>query len=335
MSGRSLVSILIPARNEEANIPALERELTQALDQLPDYDFEFLVIDNRSTDGTGERVKEICRRDPRWRYARLSRDFTVEMSLTAGYQFARGDAIVVLYSDLQDPPDVIPHMISKWREGYDVVYGVRHVRPGDPAWRNAVVKLAYRIIRLAADVNIPVDAGDFRLISRRVRDALLACPEYNRYLRGLITWLGFRQTGVEYVRRPRRAGRSNAPLSHLIPFTLNAITSFSMRPLRIFTVFGFLMLAICFAASIVYVVLYFRGSPPPGITTILVLLLGGIGLNSIGIGVLGEYLGRTYAEVKRRPLFIVDETVNLPSSESESPGPGIGVAGGPGILRSP
>jgi glycosyltransferase involved in cell wall biosynthesis len=311
MMSRPLVSIVIPARNEEENIPRLETELALVSKRLSDYDLEFVVVDNASSDRTGALVKDLCGRDSRWRYVRLSRNFTVEMSLTAGYRYARGDAIVVLYSDLQDPPDVIPEFLTRWREGFDVVYGVRTERPGDPGWRNAAVKLAYRTIRAAADIPIPLDAGDFRLISRRVRDALLECPENNRYLRGLITWLGFSQIGVPYTRRPRRAGRSNAPFGQLVPFTLNAITSFSMRPLRLFLFGGIGILALCLAAAIVYVALYFRGSPPPGITTLLVLLLGAIGLNSVGIGVLGEYLGRTYAEVKRRPLYVVEETLNV------------------------
>jgi dolichol-phosphate mannosyltransferase len=317
--GATLISIVIPARNEEGNIPRLERELCAVVDRLP-YDFEFLVVDNDSTDRTRELVKAICVRDVRWRYIRLSRNFTVEMSMTAGYRMARGEAIIILYSDLQDPPEVIPRFLEKWREGYDVVYGVRQVRPGDPAWRNAAVHWAYRLVAWCSDVPIPTDAGDFRLITRQVRDALEQCGEYNRYLRGLIAWLGFRQVGIPYERRPRLAGRSQAPLWHLIVFLLNAVTSFSLRPLRIFTALGLGVLALSAVAAIAYVVLALSGTPPPGVTTIIVLLCVGIGLNSLGIGILGEYLGRTYAEVKRRPLYVIKETVNceaplMPSTE--------------------
>ena len=308
-----LISLIIPARNEEENISRLEREVTAMAANLP-YDFEFLVVDNASTDDTGLRVREICARDPRWRYIRFSRNFTVEMSITAGYDHASGDAMIVLYSDLQDPPEVIPAFIEKWLEGYDVVYGVRTVRPGDARWRNGAVKLAYRVIAWFSDVPIPLDAGDFRLISARVRDALRTCGERNRYMRGLIAWLGFRQTGVYYERRPRVAGESKAPLTDLIWFVFNAVTSFSLKPLRLFTFMGFAMLGISAILSIVYIVLYLNGSPPPGITTIVVLLLVSIGLNSLGIGVLGEYLGKTFSEVKRRPLYVIEQTANIGDS---------------------
>ncbi|MBI2061470.1 MAG: glycosyltransferase family 2 protein [Nitrospirae bacterium] len=305
------MSIVIPVLNEEDNIPRLEQELLAAIAHLP-YQFEFLVVDNHSADGTRERVKAICQRDDRWKYLRFSRNFTVEMSITAGYHFASGDAIIVLYSDLQDPPDVVPRLIEKWREGYDVVFGVREVRPGDPAWRNFAVKVAYRLINRLSDVPIPENTGDFRLITRRVRDALEQCGEYNRYLRGLIAWLGFRQIGIPYERRPRTAGASKAPLWDLIFFVFNAITSFSLKPLRLFTLMGFVLIGMSLIAACVYSFLYLIGSPPPGITTLIVLSFLGIGLNSLGIGVLGEYLGRAYAETKHRPLYVVEESVNVP-----------------------
>ncbi len=305
-----LVSIVIPAFNEEGNIARLETELLAAVQGLP-YSFEFVVVDNSSTDETGPLVKALCARDERWKYLRLSRNFTVEMSITAGYHYAQGESIVVLYSDLQDPPSVIPRLLEKWREGFDVVYGVRTVRPGDPAWRNRAVKIAYRLVGWFSDVPIPNDAGDFRLITRRVRDALERCPEQNRYMRGLIAWLGFRQVGVPYERQPRTAGGSKAPFSHLLFFVFNAITSFSLRPLRLFTLMGTIILTLSMVAAVVYIILWLVGSPPPGITTIIVLLLIAIGLNSIGIGILGEYVGRTYAESKRRPLYVVEESVNI------------------------
>ena len=306
----TLISIVIPARNEQDNIEPLERELGECLRGLP-YDFEFLVVDNGSTDGTEAAVKAICARDARWKYIRFSRDFGVEASLTAGYRLTAGAAIVVLYSDLQDPPQVIPAFLAKWREGYDVVYGVRTVRPGDAKWRNGMVKVVYRMISALADVKIPQNAGDFRLISRRVADALEQCNESNRYMRGLIAWLGFEQTGVEYERRPRVTGESKAPIGSLIVFTLNAFTSFSVKPLRVFTYFGFGMLALSLLAAAVYVLLFLTGDPPAGVTTLIVLALMGIAINSLGIGVLGEYIGRTYAETKRRPLYVIADAVNI------------------------
>jgi glycosyltransferase involved in cell wall biosynthesis len=314
---RLLISIVVPALNEEANIPRLEQELLAAVESLP-YSFEFIVIDNGSSDLTGELVKQICARDLRWKYLRFSRNFTVEMSITAGYHYSTGDAIIVLYSDLQDPPHVIARFIEKWQEGYDVVYGLRTVRPGDPAWRNGAAKIAYRVIGWFSDVPIPNDAGDFRLISRQVRDALEQCPEQNRYMRGLIAWLGFNQVGITYEREPRTKGASKAPFFDLIFFVFNAITSFSLRPLRLFTLMGTIMLMVSMIAAVVYAVLWFTVSAPPGITTIIVLLLAAIGINSIGIGLLGEYVGRTYTESKRRPLYLVQEAVNIQPAEVSS-----------------
>ena len=312
-----LVTLIIPAFNEEENIPRVEREVLAVTASLP-YRFEFLVVDNASTDGTRALVRDLCARDPRWKYLRFSRNFTVEMSLTAGYRWAAGDAIVVLYSDLQDPPDVIPRFLEKWREGWDVVYGTRTKRPGDPRWRNLLVRVAYRAISWLSDVPIPTDAGDFRLVSRPVRDALVRCGEANRYLRGLIAWLGFRQVGVPYERRPRTRGESKAPFWPLVAFVFNAVTSFSLKPLRLFTAFGFLTVAASVVAMVVYTVLAITGSPPAGITTLIVLAWLGIGLNSLGIGILGEYVGRTYSEAKRRPLYVVAETLNLPAAPPPS-----------------
>lgn len=309
-----LISIVIPAFNEEGNIGRVESELLAAVGSLP-YRYEFIVIDNHSTDRTGDLVRTICARDVRWKYIRFSRNFTVEMSITAGYHFASGDAIIVLYSDLQDPPDVIPQLIEKWQEGYDVVYGLRTVRTGDPAWRNASVKIAYRLINWFSDVPIPKDAGDFRLISRQVRDALEQCGESNRYMRGIIAWLGFRQIGVLYERRPRQSGKSKAPFWPTLYFTFNAICSFSLKPLRLFIFFGFGMVAASLLGVLTYTLLFLIGSPPPGITTLIVLSFLGIGINSLGIGILGEYLGRTFVEAKQRPLYITEEMVNLVSSK--------------------
>lgn len=307
---KTLISIVIPALNEEDNIGRLVSELAESLGGLP-YEFEFIVIDNGSTDGTEAAVKAICAEDARWKYVRFSRNFGVEASITAGYRLASGEAIVVLYSDLQDPPQMIPAFLEKWREGYDVVYGVRTVRTGDPKWRNGLARVGYAIVARFAEVQIPRNAGDFRLISGRVRDALAECGEYNRYMRGLIAWLGFRQTGVEYERRPRESGQSKAPLGHIFAFALNAVTSFSVRPLRFFTMVGFGFLTLSFLAVPIYILLYLTEGAPSGITTLIVLGLLGIGINSLGIGVLGEYLGRTYAETKRRPLYVIAEALNI------------------------
>ncbi|MBE0683420.1 MAG: GNAT family N-acetyltransferase [Anaerolineales bacterium] len=305
-----LISIVIPARNEELNIAPLEEQVLAATENLP-YDFEFIVIDNRSTDRTGELVKEICNRDARWKYIRFSRDFTSESSITAGYHYASGDAIIVLYSDLQDPPAMLPRFLEKWEQGYEVVYGVRTIRRGDPAWRNFLTKLFYRLINSLADINIPVDTGDFRLIDKKVRNALESIGEYNRYMRGLIAWIGFKQTGVVYERQPRTAGVSKGPFWHILLYALTAITSFSIQPLRFFLIAGVGITVLSLVAVVINLLLYFIGKPVAGLTTIFILSFLGIGINSFGIGLLGEYLGRTYFESKRRPIYIVDEMVGF------------------------
>src|SRR5258708_13989103 len=286
---RDLITLAIPARNEADKIARLEQVVTAWTRDLP-YNFEFMVIDNCSSDATGTLVKALCARDPRWKYVRFSRNFTVEMSITAGYHFASGDAIIVLYSDLQDPPEVIPRFIEKWQEGYDVVYGVRTVRPGDPKCRNFAAKLAYRLIAASADVPIPPDSGDFRLISRRVRDALENVSEYNRYMRGLIAWLGFRQIGISYERQPRTAGTRTAPFWNIFFFTFKASTSFSLKPLRGFTLVGIATLIFSILATFLYAYLYLVGSAPPGITTLIILSFAAFGLNSLGFAVLADYI---------------------------------------------
>jgi glycosyltransferase involved in cell wall biosynthesis/RimJ/RimL family protein N-acetyltransferase len=313
-----LITLVIPARNEEENIPYLEKAVTEATALLP-YNFEFIVVDNRSTDRTGELIKELCRRDPRWKYIRFSRDFSVEASIAAGYHFARGSAIILLYSDLQDPPSVIPRFLEKWKEGYEVVYGVRTVREGDPAWRNFMAKLAYRIIAIMAEVQIPVDTGDFRLIDRKVRDALENVGEYNRYMRGLIAWLGFKQTGIIYERSPRQAGVSKGPFWYIFFIAVNAITSFSMKPLRLFLLMGSIITVLSFIAILIYLLVYLFGNTVAGLITLVLLSFLAIGLNSIGIGILGEYIGRIYFETKKRPIYVVDEMIGFNNPLSPLP----------------
>jgi len=309
---RRKLSVIVPVLNEEACLPRLFEELTAVLPPLA-CDYEVLLIDNASTDRTQQLCEEFCSRDRRWKYLRFSRNFTAEISLAAGFHYATGDAAITIYSDLQDPPDKIPEFVVKWFEGYDIVYGVQTRRPGDASWRNACVKIAYRLIRWLSDYDLPVDAGDFRLITRRVRDALVRMEERNRYSRGLIHWIGFKQCAIPYERRPRFAGRSKGPFWETVGYLLTAITSFSTKPLRLFTLLGGVALATASLLTAIYVAGWMFGAPIPGLTSTLVLLLANLGLMSLGFGVLGEYIGRIYTETKRRPLWILDKTVNLDS----------------------
>jgi dolichol-phosphate mannosyltransferase len=307
---RPLVSIVIPARNEEANIEQLEREVLEACDAEP-YEFEFLVIDNDSSDATGELIKRICERDPRWKYVAFTRDFTVEMSITAGYRYASGDAIIVLYSDLQEPPSVIPQFLAKWQEGYDVVYGVQTARLGELPARTALVRIAYRVIALLAEVRIPPDACDFRLITAEVRDALMDLGERIRYLRGMVSWLGFRQVSIPYERRPRRAGTSKMSRSLLFGYLSNGIFGFSFAPARAFAALAAGLATAAVAGALVCAGLAAAGVGIAGGVWIALLITAGAALNALGFWIVGEYAARSYFETIRRPIYIVRETVNI------------------------
>jgi len=309
---KTLISIIVPAYNEELNIGRLEKELIQATTGLP-FQFEFIVIDNCSKDRTGDMLKEICARDKRWRYIRFSRNFKIESSIAAGYHYASGEAMIVLYSDLQEPPSLIAEFLRQWRAGYDVVYGVHTARMGETKLFSYIVKLAYQFVNWCSETPIPLNSGDFRLISRRVRDALEQCGDYHRYTRGLIAWLGFPHIGVRYERRARRAGKSNSDISLYWAYFSNAITGFSLKPLRFFILLGIGSLMLSAALGIAAILTF---------TLAHKALLGlGLALGTLqlliasalffGFGFLGEYAGRTYTEVKHRPLYIVEQSVNL------------------------
>lgn len=307
---RQLFSLVVPVLNEEDVLAGTYATLTAVLEGI-DTPFEVVVVDNGSTDRTPAMMADICARDPRWKYIRLSRNFGYQNSITAGMLAANGDAIMIIDADLQDPPELIPDFVARWREGYDIVYGVREKRTGEPFWRVWPTMLAMRFITwMSDDVKLPLNSSDFRLISRRVRDAFAQLPETTRYVRGMIHWLGFRQIGVPYVRRGRVGGYSKVNPIYLIGFMFNAVFNFSIKPLRLFSIMGAGILALTTLLAAIYVVMSFVTSPPPGVTTVLLLLLGNLGLGSLGIGVLGEYIAKIYHETKRRPMWLVDYTLN-------------------------
>jgi polyisoprenyl-phosphate glycosyltransferase len=312
-----LFSMVVPVLNEEAVLQDTYATLNRHLSEtgLP---YEVVVVDNGSTDSTPDMMAAICAKDPRWKFLRLSRNFGYQNSITAGMMAARGDAIMIIDADLQDPPELIPQFIARWREGYDIVYGVRAERTGESPLRVIPTMLAMRFITwMSDDIKLPLHSGDFRLISRRARDSFARLPETNRYVRGMIHWLGFKQIGIPYTRLGRIKGESKVNVLYLIGFMLNAVFSFSIKPLRMFSVFGACILGFTSLLAIVYVVMSFLTSPPPGVTTMLLLLLTNLGVMSLGIGVLGEYIAKIYAECKRRPLWLVDYSLNL--SEAEVP----------------
>jgi dolichol-phosphate mannosyltransferase len=312
-------SLVVPVLNEEDILRDTYATLNRVLGSLG-LPFEVVVVDNGSTDSTPEIMADLCAHDPNWRYLRLSRNFGYQNSITAGMMAASGDAIMIIDADLQDPPELIPEFVRKWRDGYDIVYGVREKRTGEPLLRVLPTMLAMRFITWMSDeVKLPLHSGDFRLITRRVRDAFARLPETTRYVRGMIHWLGFRQFGIPYVRRGRLKGASKVNPLYLVGFMFNAVFNFSVKPIRLFSVLGVSILGLTSVLTVVYAVLAFLASPPRGITTVLFLLLINLGVMSLGIGILGEYIGKIYTESKRRPLWLVDYSLNLENPAAAAP----------------
>jgi polyisoprenyl-phosphate glycosyltransferase len=324
-----LVSVVTPALNEEDTIETFVDRVRTALGDVP---FELIVVDDGSTDRTAEILERLASEDDRVRLLRLSRRFGHQTALTAGLDHARGDATVMLDSDLQDPPELIPEMLDHWRRGTDVVYGVRRERPGETRAKLTTARWFYGLINRLSPLDLPREAGDFRLLDRRALDALLAMRERNRYLRGMTVWVGFTQTAVPYARETRQAGRTKFSPLRMLRFSLDAVASFSYFPLQIATLMGFAFAVIAFLGIPVAIGFRIAGQFVPGIATVViaVLLLGGIQLMAIGL--IGEYVGRIYEEVKRRPLYVVGSRTNL---EPPPPAPQPPVAAADAVLTAP
>ncbi|MFN8173483.1 MAG: glycosyltransferase family 2 protein [Solirubrobacteraceae bacterium] len=303
-----LLSVVAPVHNEQETIREFHRRVIAVLGDRP---MELVVVDDGSTDSTGAILAELAAEDPRVRVVELSRNFGHQTALTAGLDHARGDVVAMLDADLQDPPETIPRMLESWREGADVVYAVRRRRSGETRFKLATARGFYRVFGALTQLGAEADAGDFRLLDRRAVDALLSMRERNRYLRGMTIWIGFTQAAVPYERDARRAGATKYTLRRMVRFSLDAISSFSNAPLQLATVLGFVFSGLAFLAIPVIVTLKLLGSYLPGFSTvtIVVLLLGGIQL--IAIGIIGEYVGRIYDEVKGRPLYLVRATRNI------------------------
>jgi polyisoprenyl-phosphate glycosyltransferase len=309
-----MLSLIVPVFNEEEVLESTARTLNQLLESLH-RPYEVIIVDNGSIDQTPEIAATICQQDRHWKYIRLSRNFGYQNSITAGMLASVGDAVMVIDVDLQDPPELIPVFLKHWESGYDVVYGIRERRIGESWLRIWPTMLAMRLITwMSDDIKLPAHSGDFRLISARVREALRQLPETNRYTRGIIHWLGFRQIGVPYTRRGRVLGTSKVNWRYLIDFTFNAIVNWSVRPLRIFSLGGAAILGICCILGI----LGLSGAISFGL--IETLLLFNAGFLSCGIGVLGEYIAKIHHESKRRPLWLVDYTINLNIPDEHHPG---------------
>ncbi|WP_372790383.1 glycosyltransferase family 2 protein [Paraconexibacter sp.] len=300
-----VISIVAPAFNEEDGLREFCTRMAQA---VADEDYELIIVDDGSTDRTPEVLAEIVAADPRVRAARLSRNFGHQAALTAGLTLARGEAVISIDADLQDPPEVARELIARWRAGADVVHAVRHVRPGEPRMRLLAIRVFYRAFgRISGLENYPGNAGDFRLISRRALDAVVALPERNRFVRGLVSWVGYRQESVEYERDERFAGVSKYPLSKLAQLAADGVISFSTLPLRISSLVGIACSIAAFVAIPVVVGLRLAGLyEVTGVASIHILVLGLGGLQLTSLGIVGEYLARAYDESKARPTFIIE-----------------------------
>lgn len=307
-----LLSVVAPLYEEEALVEAFYARVQAALEGIS---FELVLVDDGSTDRTPELLAALAARDERVRVVQLSRNFGHQTALTAGLDHARGDAVVMLDADLQDPPELIPQMLEHWRRGTDVVYAVRRRRDGETRFKLATAHWFYRLFSALADVELEPDSGDFRLLDRAPLDALLSMRERSRFLRGMTVWVGYTQTAVPYERDARHAGKTKYTLRRMVGFSLDAIASFSHRPLQLATFIGFLCAALAFVLIPVVVALRLAGSYLPGFgtITIAVLLLGGIQLMAIGL--IGEYVGRIYDEVKGRPLYVVRARLNEPRDD--------------------
>ena len=328
LANSPLLSVVIPILNEEPLVTELHARVTAAVDPLGPY--EIVVVDDGSTDGTWTRLVQLSAVDPNLRLVRLSRNFGHQVALTAGVEAARGDAVITMDGDLQDPPELIPDMVARWQEGYDVVYGVRAEREGETRYKRWTARLFYRLIGRLSPVDIPAEAGDFRLLSRRAADALRAMPERARFLRGMTSWIGFPQIGVPYTREARTAGETKYPTRKMFRFAMDAITSFSSSPLRLVAGMGFALVGFCmFYLGYTLYKQFFTNDTVEGWTSVIVLLLLIGGAQLIGLGVIGQYVGRIYDEAKGRPLYVVSEVVDSASLALPSVPPDLAVGGDP------
>jgi dolichol-phosphate mannosyltransferase len=307
-----LLSVVVPCYNEEAVLVETHRQLRETLDALGLEGYELIFVDDGSRDGTAALLRQLHAGCPHTRVLRLSRNFGHQTAVSAGIEHARGDAVVLIDADLQDPPSVIGDMLARWHEGYDVAYGLRTDRAGETAFKVATARWFYRMLNRLSETEIPLDVGDFRLMDRKVVDALVAMPERARFVRGMVSWVGFRQVAVPYARAERFAGNTKYPLFKMVRLAIDGVTSFSLVPLRLASWAGFLA-SLTALGGIVFalVVRLFTNEWVPGWAAmfVAVMFLGGIQL--LALGIVGEYVGRIYFEAKRRPLYLLSERMGF------------------------
>jgi dolichol-phosphate mannosyltransferase len=311
VSANPAFSVVVPLYNEGANVAPLLERIEAVAASMPGTAYEIVLVNDGSTDGTVEAIRAEMRRRSGIVLVNLSRNFGHQLAATAGIELATGDAVILMDGDLQDPPELIGAFLQKWREGYDVVYAVRRTRKGESRFKLWTARAFYRVIKRLTKVAIPLDTGDFRLMSRRTVEAVRRLPERHRFLRGMVSWVGFNQIALEYDRDVRHSGTTKYSLGKMLRFAVDGITSFSDVPLRFASYLGFIVSALAFIYAIVIVIdksfrLHIAGYTPGWASTIVaVTFLGGVQLMSLGI--LGEYLGRVYDEVKGRPLYLISD----------------------------
>jgi glycosyltransferase involved in cell wall biosynthesis len=310
---RPEISIVIPVYDEQDNLATLHARLTSALGQTaPSY--EIVFVDDGSRDNSLSLMQQLARHDRRVAVIELARNFGHQVAISAGLDYARGRAVIIMDADLQDPPEVLPQFIAKWREGHDVVYAIRtHRKEG---WfKRSAYAIFYRLLQRIANMEVPIDAGDFCIMDRRVVDILIGMPERNRFVRGIRSWIGLDQVGLAYERDARYAGRSKYTYSRLIYLALDGLVSFSYVPLRAITILGFCVSLGSIVLALVYAIQKITiGLNPPGFATLIVAIFFLAGIQLITLGVIGEYVGRIFEEVKRRPLYIVRQVTHRRSA---------------------
>lgn len=313
-----IYSFVVPVHNEEETLPELYRRMADLLARL-DGESEVILVDDGSTDRSYPLMVDIHGKDPRFKIIHFSRNFGHQIAISAGMDHACGSATVIMDADLQDPPEIILQMIERWKDGYEVVYGVREERLGESWFKRTTAKRFYRSLRRLTDVDIPSDVGDFRLIDRKALDAFKGLRETNRYVRGMFSWIGFRQTGVSYVRAGRFAGETKYPLRKMLRLAVNGVVSFSNVPLRLALNLGFLIAALSIVTAVVAIALKLSGAyAVSGWTSMFVTVafIGGIQL--MVLGVIGEYISRIYDQVKERPLYITREVHGIAVTDGSS-----------------
>ncbi len=302
-------SIVLPVYNEEGNLEELYYRITKVMKKI-DKPYEIIFVNDGSTDSSLEKMTSLHNQDKRVKILNLSRNFGHQIAITAGMDYAKGEVIIIMDADLQDPPEVIPRLLQEWEKGFDVVYAKRKGREGESFFKKFTAWLYYRLFRILANLDIPVDTGDFRLLSRRVVEVLKQIREHHRFLRGLVTWIGFKQCGVEFVREKRFSGKTKYSFWKMMKFALDGILSFSFFPLRLLTYLGFLtaFFSLLYAGYVIFLKIFTQATVP-GWASLMVAILFLGSLQLIGLGIIGEYLGRIGDEVKKRPLYIVKEFI--------------------------